>query len=177
MKKKFKMNYIGLRYYVKFYLFCLGFLIFLTLFELYLFQKVPSCIQFEKQAVEDTGSALYNNSVLAELKTNLDMSNYLTFWAQGKSMGPVIRDNSKCVCLKKIKYEKGDIIAFFMNTSEGWQGIAHQIIEIEGDKVTTKGVNNDFTDISLKQENILCYIPQVWRYQVIQEEIEIKRFK
>lgn len=170
MKKKFKINY------VRRYLFCLclSFLIILTIFELYLIQKVPSCIQFKKQVAEtDISNILYNNSILAELKTSLDTSNYLIFWTQGKSMEPIINDNSKCICLKKTKYEKDDIIAFFINTSEGWQGIAHQIVEIEGDKVTTKGINNQFPDIPLKQENILCYIPKIWKYQLIQKELTL----
>lgn len=149
-------------------------LVVITLFDLYLIQKVPSCIQFEKQGtVNDTGSALYNNSEVAKLKTNLEISDYLVFWAQGESMEPTIKDNSKCICLKKTRYKKGDIIIFFMDTSEGWQGIGHQIISIEGDEVITKGINNQFLDIPLKQENILCYIPKMWRYQLIQKELTL----
>lgn len=128
----------------------------------YLNQEVPMCIDNPSQA---NIPSIINESVVQELNEQIQ-SNTLIFQTSGQSMKPVITDNQRCACVMSDTYQVGDIIVFFAEFPQGIEAIAHQIIGINGEEITTKGVNNNFTDGTLKVDNILCKIPTVKRYEL-----------
>lgn len=153
-------------------------MIILCLFILVLFllQSVPLCFQGEEEPEEPTQgdvNATYTSIELVETKIELEKLDFLIFKARGHSMLPLIQNNSDCVCFEKENYEVGDIVVFFMKTSNTtYQGIGHKIIKIEGESITTKGTNNPYVDSAITKENILCFIPQQSRYKLLIQSIK-----
>lgn len=150
---------------------------FLLFVNLYSFENVIYCQELKTaikyvDAPNNKSTTIYSDTTLNNLLSEIKQNGYIVFNTQGTSMLPTIKDNSRCSCYPNKDYYIGDIIAFFGNTSEGWQGVLHKIINIDGDTVITQGTNNDFPDIPLKKENILCKVPQEPRYKIIQQIIE-----
>jgi len=88
----------------------------------------------------------------------------LLFETKGTSMYPTIKEGDVCICMQKDSYKANDIVVFFMKLDDEYIGIAHRIIGINGENITTRGDNNEFLDAQIKQENILCTIPEVPKY-------------
>lgn len=131
---------------------------------LYLNQEVPACVV--EELTEEIGETNITIEQIQQAQEKLE-SDILVVKTSGLSMSPVIKNNSRCLCMRKDSYEVGDIVAFFANFEEGFQGVAHEIVWTNGTSVITKGVNNDFLDNEIGQENILCFIPKVRRYQIL----------
>ncbi len=83
---------------------------------------------------------------------------------RGESMLPTIKNNSKCLCVKKGNYNIGDIIFFVVDIEGEKEKISHRIFSIEDEKVFTKGDNNDWVDPPITEKNIVCAIPEFPRY-------------
>lgn len=67
------------------------------------------------------------------------------------SMEPNISKNELIVIKEQNAYHKGDIITY----KDCWgKLITHRIVEIDGEKVVTKGDSNDVSDEFIKQESI-----------------------
>lgn len=141
------------------------FLIFLFIMVI-LIQPVPYCFELTFEPNQTILQTIYTTVDLEQTKKSVNQIDYLIFRAMGESMNPEIKDNSDCFCYKKDKYELGDIVVFFIETGKGWQGIGHEIIKIQGENITTKGINNKFTE-EIKEDNILCAIPKISKFELI----------
>jgi len=85
----------------------------------------------------------------------------------GESMYPTIHDSSKCLCVKKEEYSVGDIIFFFAEIEGEINGISHRIVKIDGNKIYTKGDNNNWVDPPMTKESIVCAIPNISRFNLL----------
>lgn len=132
----------------------------LILLIFYLSNPVPYCRVTEKQFSEDE---IYNSLEASEIK---EITTVLLN-VKGTSMIPTIQDNSECLCVKKEKYEINDIIFFFAEINNQFNGISHRIIKIEGDEYYTRGDGNDFIDPPMTKESIVCAIPFIPRYKTL----------
>lgn len=126
----------------------------------FLTTPVPYCKITDE---EFSGDAVYTFKEKEEVKT-IDL---VLLRVNGNSMFPTIKDNSKCLCVKKNKYEIDDIIFFFANLNNEIVGISHRISSINGEEIITKGDNNKFKDPPMTDENIVCAIPYVPRYKIL----------
>lgn len=124
---------------------------------IYLNQEVPMCID---NPIQKSAPVLnYSNSTVDKVNTQLQ-SDIIIFETNGSSMEPLIHNNQRCACVRSQTYSVGDIVVFFGNFGEGFQGIAHPIINISEDGlITTHGINNNFSDYPIHKNNILCKIP------------------
>ena len=129
----------------------------------YLNQEVPACI--DNPTVQSNVTLNYSIPEVNNISHQLD-SNILVFNTAGTSMLPLIKDNQRCACIKSATYSVGDIVVYFADFGQGFEGIAHKIINIENESIITKGINNNQSDNPIKQENILCRIPSVPRYKL-----------
>ena len=136
-------------------------LIVLVLSLFYFLAPVPYCKITSKQIANP--NAVYSVSEISEL-TNISV---IMLNVKGTSMLPTIQDNSECLCVGEENYFIGDIIFFFANISNEWKGISHRINNIEGNLVTTKGDNNNWTDPPFPKENIKCMIPYIPRFKTL----------
>ena len=131
---------------------------------IYLNQEVPACVD---SPTPKPVNLTLNHTVQEINQVNEQLeSNVVIFQTSGQSMNPLIRDNQRCLCVKSKEYKLGDIVVFFANFGQGFEGIAHKIVSINNSEITTQGVNNNFSDQPIKQENILCSIPFVKRYEL-----------
>lgn len=131
---------------------------------IYLNQEVPACVDnpiFKSPTVVTN----FSEEVVQELDAKAQ-SDILVFQTEGDSMYPLIKDNQKCVCVKSENYIVNDIVVFFANFGQGFTGIAHQIISIDGEKIVTKGINNNETDHQINKNNIICKIAILPRYRL-----------
>lgn len=131
---------------------------------IYLNQEVPACID-SPTPKNITLTTNFSQPVVEELDTKLQ-SDVVVFQTSGDSMKGTISDNSKCICIKKESYLLGDIVVFFANSGNGFQGVAHKIIFKNETEIITKGTNNKEADYPIKEENILCKIATIERYKL-----------
>lgn len=134
---------------------------------LYLMQPVPYCVQATDQPPSEESNAIYDGSEVSEVKLSIEDDGMMVFRTMGMSMSPTIKSNSRCLCMQKPSYQVNDIVIFFQGTNGGYQGVAHRIIEKEGENILTKGDNNPLPDIMLKEENLLCFIPTIRRHELL----------
>ena len=133
---------------------------------IYLLQPVPLCYTPIQQQVikkNDTNYSTYEYNKIYELTQEIEKAPLL-FETKGTSMYPTIKEGDVCICMQKDSYKANDIVVFFMKLDDEYIGIAHRIIGINGENITTRGDNNEFLDAQIKQENILCTIPEVPKY-------------
>lgn len=69
----------------------------------------------------------------------------------GGSMEPTISNGTVAIIKEQDKYEVDDIITF---TDRNDRSITHRIIEIDEDKIRTKGDANNYADPSITQDQI-----------------------
>lgn len=131
---------------------------------LLLAQRVPFCQPADFQPKEDASFELSTEEV-ESLKVVPPSG--LLFNAVGNSMFPSIKNPSVCLCKRTGDYEIGDIVLFFFGRDGKFTGIAHRIVDIQGEVVITRGDNNVVNDLPILEENILCEIPQVSNYELI----------
>lgn len=131
----------------------------------YLNQEVPACVDDTVQVSPVTN---YSEKQVNNISEQIE-SNILVFKTSGSSMEPLISDSEKCVCMKAGSYETGDIVVYFADFGNGFEGIAHKIVymNITDGEIVTKGVNNNFSDNPIKKENVLCKIPMVKKYTLL----------
>jgi len=133
-------------------------IIFLTL---YLLEPIPYCKISDTSTI--TGDAVYTLEQVLETKEfNITLLN-----VKGKSMYPTIQEPSQCLCVKKEKYSVGDIIFFFAEIGGEINGISHRIVKIEDESIYTKGDNNLWVDPPMTEENIVCSVPTIPRYNLL----------
>ncbi len=136
---------------------CIGIIILIFYFS----SPVPYCKIIEEQV--DEGDAIYT---LGET-SKIEKITATLLKVKGTSMLPAIKDNSKCLCIKKENYEVGDVIFFFAEINGQFHGISHRIVVIDGEEIITKGDNNNFLDSPMTKKNIICAILEMPRYKVI----------
>lgn len=131
---------------------------------IYLNQEVPACIDnpIEKNVTPQTN---FSEPVVNELNAQAE-SNILVFETSGNSMYPEIKDKQKCVCVRSVTYSIGDIVVYFADAGNGFEGIAHKIVSMNDSEIMTKGVNNLEADYPINQNNILCKIPKLKMYEL-----------
>lgn len=79
-----------------------------------------------------------------------NMTSYELLEANGKSMHPTISENDLIIVrydFNESELQIGSII--FVRSEEDWQAIVHRIVDIEENKITTKGDNNAVKDVQV----------------------------
>ena len=137
-------------------------IVFVILSVFYFTESVPLCKLYLGNETNPE-KAVYSTSEVLEIKNY----NLTLLHVKGTSMLPTIQDNSQCLCVKKKNYMVGDIISFMLGYNGENLGIIHRINSINGDIITTKGDNNNFTDPSIPKSNVICSVPYVPRYMVL----------
>lgn len=128
-------------------------------------QLVPLCVQPSKDTKNINASSEYSKVYVSSLKQEVEKS-YLVFRTSGSSMQPAIHEGLNCLCLKKSKYNVGDIVVFFYDIDGSLEAIGHRIFYTDGENVITKGDNNPSPDNPIKTKDILCNIPEVPQYKL-----------
>jgi len=133
----------------------------------YYTQQVPYCVPLSiDYSAKEQIPTEYLEPEIIETSKKIEDRGFIIVHTIGESMLPSIRPNSKCVCQRKKNYEIGDIVLYYMESEDGFIGIAHRIVAEDGDTVYTKGDNNNFIE-TIREENIMCYIPELPRYQIV----------
>jgi len=134
---------------------------------LYLMQSVPYCIPIDQLTSEEEPNAIYSSAETREIKLSIENDGMMVFRTLGSSMFPTIKSNSRCLCMQKPSYQVNDIVVFFQNINGDYRGVAHRIIDKEGEDILTKGDNNNFVDIPLSENEVLCSIPYIERWRLL----------
>jgi hypothetical protein len=134
---------------------------------LYLSQPVPYCKDLPKEEIIENTNTTYSEWELEEAVFQIS-SGTIIVKTGGDSMFPTIKNGQGCFCVQKERYIIGDIVAFFYDKNGEYQGILHRIISEDGEDIITKGDNNEISDPSpIKQENILCAVPEVKMWETL----------
>jgi hypothetical protein len=133
-------------------------------FMIFLIRPTPYCRDIGVGGDAEVYSLLNPEQIESE-KQLIQNNEFIYYATNGTSMHPSIKANQICGCTEST-YEEGDIVIFFREIDENlFKPIAHRIITISGQEITTKGDNNELADSPIKQENILCEIPEVPKYK------------
>lgn len=139
---------------------------------IYLNQEVPACIDNPSPTVNPVLN--YSQNTVEEVNTQLNNvsisePSVVIVETKGQSMLPEIKPDQRCSCIRSEYYSVGDIVVFFRNFGSGYEGVMHKIayINTTSEEIITKGINNNFTDSLIHQNNILCKIPTLKRWELI----------
>lgn len=75
----------------------------------------------------------------------------------GSSMEPTSYSGDTSLCFEQDRYYPGDIVSIKPSAFEQVDtGIHHRVITVKGDKVQTKGDNNQYPDPVINMDDIRC---------------------
>lgn len=93
------------------------------------------------------------------LKSEIQVSGYITLTAYGNSMLPIIENGQKVQVIKPNSFKIGDIIAYTLDSQDIQHIIIHRVVFVRETYLLTKGDNNDFIDrIKVPIEKIIGQI-------------------
>lgn len=96
------------------------------------------------------GNILFNKLVYQEKAPRL--FNYYALDVMSGSMSPAIELGDYIVIEKTNQYEVGDIVSYNYNDEDI---VTHRIINIDGDKITTRGDANNSADAPISESQII----------------------
>jgi signal peptidase I len=123
--------------------------------------EIPLCYNtFEERQKE--AFVLYDIKIVDTINQEIEESPFYYIRINGNSMIPSINHGDMCVCIPQNNYYQEDIISFFVPVEDKVELIAHRITkELEGDRFTTRGDNNNIEDTwIITEDQIFCQIPE-----------------
>lgn len=144
--------------------------LFLFLLTLYALEPVPLCIEIPGKKPPVNYNITYEKMEVQELQEEAESTGFW-FRTMGWSMYPTIKHNSICFCQAKENYSINDIVSFYVKENGKFGLISHRIVGFTYKNGSyywiTKGDYNVEADKwLLKNEQIICSIPYVRRYEV-----------
>jgi len=131
----------------------------------YMSMPIPYCKSIPvEELVSELPETVFTQAKMSEIRNELDEFGFINVQTWGESMNPTILSNSQCYCEKKNEYSVGDIVLYFASNN---QGIAHRLIYKNNDDYFLRGDNNNFTDVGVKESQLICSIPEVKRWEVL----------
>jgi len=95
------------------------------------------------------------------LKFDVSVFGYKCFVVMSGSMEPAISVDDMIFIKRKNEYDVGDIITYKQNENY----VTHRIIEIDGNRIITKGDNNNVNDVPIHADNILgTYVGKISKF-------------